>query len=179
VGHRALAVAAIEYFELDRLLVLVAERPGHKLAVLDGPTRLRLADAAFGDLPGAEVRLDGHAFTVDLVAGGAFRGDRFVVGADELAAFLAWREPQRILDEVRLAVGTRPGYPREVLDAALARIGRPDRVELFELPAPVDASSTEIRRRVAAGEAIDGLVPAPVAALIAGLGLYRPQAGLH
>jgi nicotinic acid mononucleotide adenylyltransferase len=37
----------------------------------------------------------------------------------------------------------------------------------------VDVSSTEIRRRVAAGEPIDGLVSRRVAALIAELGLYR------
>jgi len=37
----------------------------------------------------------------------------------------------------------------------------------------VDVSSHEIRRRVAAGEPIAALVPAPVAALIDELALYR------
>jgi nicotinic acid mononucleotide adenylyltransferase len=38
---------------------------------------------------------------------------------------------------------------------------------------PVPISSSEIRRQVARGEPIDGLVPPPVAAEIERLGLYR------
>jgi nicotinic acid mononucleotide adenylyltransferase len=38
---------------------------------------------------------------------------------------------------------------------------------------PVDVSSSEIRARVARGERIDDLVPLPVSAEIARLGLYR------
>jgi nicotinic acid mononucleotide adenylyltransferase len=39
--------------------------------------------------------------------------------------------------------------------------------------APVDVSSSEIREHVARGEPVDDLVPPPVAAAIARLGLYR------
>ena len=42
-GHVALARAAEEELGLDDLVVLVAERPGHKRVELDAPTRLRLA----------------------------------------------------------------------------------------------------------------------------------------
>ena len=45
-------------------------------------------------------------------------------------------------------------------------------VERIAMPV-VDASSTEIRRRVAAGESIDGLVTPSVARVIAERGLYR------
>jgi nicotinate-nucleotide adenylyltransferase len=45
-------------------------------------------------------------------------------------------------------------------------------VERIEMPV-VDVSSTEIRRRVADGEPIDGLVTPSVARAIAELGLYR------
>ena len=68
-------------------------------------------------------------------------------------------------------MATRPGYPRERLDDVLARLERPDRVELFEIEA-VGVSSTDVRDRVARGEPIDDLVPAPVAALIDELRLY-------
>ena len=54
----------------------------------------------------------------------------------------------------------------------LAELARPDRVSLFEIE-PLPVSSSEIRARAAAGEPIDGLVPAAVAAEIARLALYR------
>ena len=69
-------------------------------------------------------------------------------------------------------MATRPGYRRERLDDVLARLERPDRVELFEIEA-VGVSSTDVRERVARGEPIDDLVPASVAALIDELRLYR------
>jgi nicotinate-nucleotide adenylyltransferase len=99
-------------------------------------------------------------------------GAVFVIGADELADFLTWREPDEILRRVRLGVATRPGYPRERLEDVLARVERPERVELFEIPA-VAASSTEVRARVAAGRPIDDVVPAEVARLVIALGLYH------
>ncbi len=173
-GHVALARAALDRFGLDRLLVLVAERPGHKGVVLDAPTRLELAQAAFGDLPGAQVTLDDHAFTVDLVADGGYRDALFILGADELAAFLSWKAPQRVLDEVRLGVGTRPGFPRAALDEVIAKLGRSDRIELFDLREPVDVASTDIRERARRGRPLDGLVPPAVARLIEGRRLYHP-----
>jgi nicotinate-nucleotide adenylyltransferase len=179
LGHLALARGAVQAFGLDWLLILVASRPGHKGVVLDAAARLRLAQAAFADVPGAEVRPDDHAFTIDLVEGGAYRDALFVVGADELVAFPAWKEPQRVLDEVRLAVGTRPGYPREQLERAIGALGRPDRILLFELDEPRDISSTEVRELAATGGPVGPLVPAAVAELIEREGLYRPQTGLH
>ncbi len=173
-GHLALARGAIERFELDRLLVLVADRPGHRDVTLDGATRLRLARAAFGNLPGAEIALDEHPFTVDLVAGGGYRDAWFIVGADELAAFARWKEPQSVLDEVRLAVGTRPGYAPDRLEEAVEALGRPGRIELFELVPPVEVSASAVRQRLSREEPIDELVPPAVAGLIAELALYRP-----
>ncbi|HUK95766.1 MAG TPA: nicotinate-nicotinamide nucleotide adenylyltransferase [Gaiellaceae bacterium] len=164
-GHIALARAALERLPIDRLVVLVAAAPGHRRTVAEPEARLRLAEDAFADLP-AEVVLDESAFTVDAVRGGRFGDALFVVGADEGTAFPTWKEPDEVLRWVRLAVGTRSGYPPPDLE----RYG--ERVVPFELDSP-DVSSTEVRERVARGEPIDDLVPAPVAASIAGLGLYR------
>jgi nicotinate-nucleotide adenylyltransferase len=143
----------------------VAAAPGHRAVVADAETRLRLAQAAFADLP-AEVVLDEHPFTVDAVRGGRFGDAIFVVGADEGAAFRTWKDPDELLRWVRLAVGTRSGYP----PPDLARYG--DRVLSFELDSP-EVSSSEVREKIARGEPIEGLVPRPVAAAIGELGLYR------
>ena len=146
-------------------MILVAAAPGHRGVVAGASDRLRLAEAAFADLP-AEVVLDEHAFTVDAVRGARFGEAIFVVGGDEGAAFPTWKEPEEVLRWVRLAVGTRSGFAAP----DLGRYG--DRVLCFELESPA-VSSSEVRERVARGEAIDDLVPAAVAAAIESLRLYR------
>jgi nicotinate-nucleotide adenylyltransferase len=163
-GHVALAKAAREQLPIDRLVVLVAERPGHREPpVADADTRLELARAAF---PDADVELETHPFTVDAVRGSRFDDAVFILGADQAAAFGTWKQPEEVLKHVKLGVGTRAGFPRP----DLSRYG--DRVVMFELESP-DVSSSEVRRRVAAGETIDDLVPSAVARLIAAKALYR------
>jgi nicotinate-nucleotide adenylyltransferase len=168
-GHVALARAASEQFGFKQFVVLVSERPGHKDVELDAETRLKLARAAF---PEYEVELDRHARTVDTLASGEWRDPLFLIGADEFCDFLTWKDPDGVLSRARLGVATRPGYPRERVDAVLAQLALPERVLFFEIE-PLAISSREIRERVARGEPIDDLVPAAVAELIAEHGLYR------
>jgi nicotinate-nucleotide adenylyltransferase len=168
-GHIALADAARRHFDLDKLAILVAVRPGHKEVQLGADSRLKLAQAAFPDY---EVELDPHERTVDLLKEGRWRDPLFVIGADQFAEFLTWKDPEGVIERARIGVATRPGYPRERLDEILGRLSRPERVELFAIE-PVPVSSRDIRDRVARGEPIDGLVPPDVAALIHSLGLYR------
>jgi nicotinate-nucleotide adenylyltransferase len=168
-GHVALARAAEQELGLDDLVVLVAERPGHKRVGLDAEARLALARAAF---PGHRVELDGHERTVDMLRERRWDDPLFLLGADEFCGFLEWKDPNGVLELTKVAVGTRPGYPGERLGSVLARLERPDRVRFFELE-PVPIASRDVRDRVARGEPIDDLVPPPVAARIAELGLYR------
>jgi nicotinate-nucleotide adenylyltransferase len=167
-GHVALAARARERFELDRLLALVSVAPPHKRVEVDADVRVRLAQLA---LPEAEIVRDENPYSIDTVKG---YGDDaiFLVGADQFARFLTWREPDEILEYVRLGVATRPGYPHEDLDHVLERLRRPERVEMFDME-PVPISSSEIREKAARGEPIGGLVPAAVAAEVERLGLYR------
>jgi nicotinate-nucleotide adenylyltransferase len=164
-GHVALARAALEQLPIDRLLVLVAAEPGHRQVFASAQDRLRLAKAAFEDIP-AEVVLDDNAFTVDAVSGGRFGDALFVVGADEGAAFPTWMDPEGVLRWVRLAVGTRSGFP----PPDLGRYG--DRVVSFELESP-PVSSTEARERASRGGSLAGVVPPAVEAAIRETGLYR------
>jgi nicotinate-nucleotide adenylyltransferase len=168
-GHLALARAALEELLVDRLVVLVAAEPGHRGAVAPADERLRLAQAAFAELP-ATVELDEHSFTVDAVRGGRFGDAYFVVGADEGADFPRWKEPEEVLSWVRLAVGTRSGYPPPDLE----RYG--DRVVSFALASP-PVSSSEVRERLVAGEPVTELVPEAVARKLEVSGLYRGYTG--
>jgi nicotinate-nucleotide adenylyltransferase len=170
LGHVALADAARERFDAERLVVLVSEHPAHRAVRASADDRLALARAAF---PRDDVRLDPYPRTVELLRAERFDDPVFVIGADQFRAFLAWSEPAEVLERTRLAVATRPGFSRSELDAVLGRLDRPERVVFFELE-PNPAASTDVRASIAAGEALDGLVPEPVARLIAERGLYRP-----
>jgi nicotinate-nucleotide adenylyltransferase len=171
-GHVALAETALRHFGLERLLVLVVVEPGHRDVVLDFDARLRLAELAFGDLPAFEVVPEEHPYTVDAVRGGRFGDAIFLVGADEFAGFLSWKDPNGVLQEVRLGVATRPGFPRSALEDVLAGLEHPERIEFFDIPV-LPISATEIRARVARGEPVDDLVPEPVAREIERAGFYR------
>ena len=171
-GHVALAEAALDHFGLERLLALVVVDPGHRDVVLDFPTRFRLAQLAFGGLRRTEIVSEGHRSTVDAVQGGRLGDATFLVGEDEFASFLSWKDPNGVLEEVRLGVATRPGFARDALEPVLDGLERPDRVSFFDIP-EVPISGTEIRARAARGERVDALVPPAVAAEIDRRGLYR------
>ena len=165
-GHVALAEAALRELGLAELVVLVVANPGHRPSLEDANDRLALAEAAFAAVPRTRVERDENAYTVDAVKGGRFGDAVFIVGADEGAAFSHWKQPDEILRWVKLAVGTRSGYPPPDLE----RYG--DRVIPFELASP-PISSNEVRARIQAGEPVDELVPSDVARLIEKRGLYR------
>jgi nicotinate-nucleotide adenylyltransferase len=169
-GHVAVADAAREHFGVERIVVLVSERPGHRETEASADDRLALARAAF---PRDDVRLDPYPRTVELLRAEPFADAVFVVGADQFAAFPGWAEPDEVLERARLAVATRPGFPREELDAVLAQLSRPDRVVFLDIE-PNPAASTVIR----AGDAADDVPPA-VARLIEERGLYVRDSGLH
>lgn len=169
IGHLAVLRRARERFDLDRVVVLVVADPGHKEVEADASIRLELAQLAF---PDEDVEVDPQARTVDMLRERRFEDPLFLIGADEFCDFLDWKEPDGVLELARLGVATRPGYPRDRLDAVLQRLERPDRVEFFDIE-PLDVSSRDIRARISRGETVDGVVPPAVAARIAALGLYR------
>jgi nicotinate-nucleotide adenylyltransferase len=170
LGHVAVADAARERFGVGRLVVLVSERPAHRAVTASAEDRLALAAAAF---PGDDVRLDPYPRTVELLRAESFEDPVFVIGADQFRAFLTWSEPAEVLERARLAVATRPGFPRAELDAVVEQLDRSEQVVFFAIE-PNPAASTDVRARIAAGEPLDGLVPAAVARLVAERGLYRP-----
>jgi nicotinate-nucleotide adenylyltransferase len=165
-GHLELADAALRELDLDELVVMLVARPAHRGCAENADNRQELVRAAFADLPRTRIVRDENAYTVDAVRGGRFGAAVFIVGADEGQAFPRWKDPDEILRWVRLAVGTRSGYP----PADLERYG--DRVIPFSLASP-PISSSDVRARIRHGEPIDDLVPSGVARLIGERGLYR------
>jgi nicotinate-nucleotide adenylyltransferase len=179
VGHVALANAAVDELALSRLLVMVVGKPPHKKVETDAETRFRLAEAAFADMPRVELsrhelEREGPSYSVDTArwAKEQFGDAVFVIGADEFADFLDWKDPNGVLEHVRLAVATRPGFPRERLEDVLERLERPRGILFFDLE-PIHVASRDVRAHAARGEPIGDFVPPRVARLIEKLGLYR------
>jgi nicotinate-nucleotide adenylyltransferase len=117
------------------------------------------------------VRLDPYPRTLDLLRGESFDDPLFIIGADQFSDFLSWKDPDAVLERARLAVATRPGYPRERLDAVLEELDQPERVVFFDIE-PNPAASREIRALAEAGAPLGGLVPDAVEKLIQERGLY-------
>ena len=135
-GHLALALGGLAHFELERLIVRVVARPGHKRVTTPAAMRLALARLAFDDIPGVETSIEPHGRTVDQLRALGLADPVFLIGADELADFLSWKEPERVLELARLGVGTRPGTDSARFEAVCAQLERPERIEPFAIEAP-------------------------------------------
>jgi nicotinate-nucleotide adenylyltransferase len=170
LGHVAVADAARKRFGVERLIILVNERPAHRAVFASAEDRLALARAAF---PSDDVRLDPYPRTVELLRAERFDDPIFVMGADQFEGFLAWSEPAEVLERTRIAVATRPGFRKSALDAVLEQLDHPERVLFLEIE-PNPAASRDVRGRIAMGQPLDGLVPDAVARLAEERGLYRP-----
>ena len=181
-GHLAIAEEAREALGLERVILVPAANPPHKpdRPVTPAADRLAMAGLAVADNPAfsvspIEVDRGGSSFTVDTLAqlaAGGIRDPWFILSAEALAGFPAWREPERILSLCRLAVVPRGGS--RALDTAWVATrfpGLEDRVRF--LPGPLlPISGSVVRRRAAAGRSVRYLVPDAVARYIAEHRLY-------
>jgi nicotinate-nucleotide adenylyltransferase len=185
LGHLWLATLAADAMGLDRVLFMPAAQPPHKggQLVSRGTDRLLMTRLAIGGDPAfelcpIEMERPGPSYTIDsidelerLYAGQAQL--YLLMAADSLNAIDTWREPDRLLERIEWVVGPRPGSELPDRSALEERFGdRASRIHLLSGPS-LDVSSSEIRRRVAAGRAIRYLVPRGVEELIVDRGLYR------
>jgi nicotinate-nucleotide adenylyltransferase len=141
-------------------------------------TRMAIeGDPAF-ELSAIEMERTGPSYTIDSVvdlerACGPDAQLFLIMAADSLAQIDTWREPDRLLERVEWVIGPRPGSAMPDAGALADRFGaNAARIHLLSGPS-LDVSSSEIRRRVAAGQTIRYLVPGRVDELIAVRGLYR------
>ena len=185
VGHLWLATLAADAIGLDRVLFMPASTPPHKGAQLVSRgadrllmTRLAIAGEPSFELCPIEMERPGPSYTIDSIdeLERLYLGEAqlyLLMAADSLNAIDTWREPDRLLERIEWVVGPRPGSPLPDRSALQERFGdRASRIHLLSGPS-LDVSSSEIRRRVAAGQAIRYLVPRGVEELIVERGLYR------
>jgi len=180
IGHVALARAAVAQLGLDQLRVFPTGQAWHKARDLSAaPHRLAMAQLAFAEVPntvvdGRELARGGPTYTIDTLR--ELRREfpqaqlLLVIGADQAESLHSWRENAEIarLATISIAARARPIQPAASFDPSNLPPGKREPVELPAMP----VSSTEIRRRAGAGEAISDLVPAAVAGYIDRYHLY-------
>ncbi|MBM3141705.1 MAG: nicotinate-nucleotide adenylyltransferase [Chloroflexi bacterium] len=99
----------------------------------------------------------------------------FILGWDSLAELPQWKEPAKLFQLCKLVAVTRPGFSRPDLKTLEASVpGVTQSVIWLDIP-PVDISSSDIRKRVAQGLSIHGLVPDEVESYIKEQKLYRQR----
>ncbi len=175
-GHIAIAEAAFDKLDLEKLLLIPAKNPPHKTIneVSSESDRLEMLKLAFDDKPEMniseiEIKRGGLSYTIVTLGELKKLYPRyelvFIIGADNISEIETWYQPEAIFDAVTVAAFNRPGF--------IPRGKYVSRVELFEMP-PAEISSTEIRQDVRTGKAISGLVPPSVEEYIARKKLYSP-----
>ena len=187
MGHLTLARAALASGEADHVIFLPAGNPPHKPDMAAGKMdRLRMVELAVGQEKGMSVSREeidrgGVIYTIDTLKNLERRmpDSRFVylIGADTLRALETWRQAGEVVRRCGFLVMMREGETRE--DAQrLAEGWRARGAHIRFLSAPrMDVSSTQIRRMIAEGRPVKGLVPEAVEAYIAARGLYRAGQG--
>ena len=185
-GHLGAARAAREALRLDRIVVMPSRVPPHRA---QGPAaspyhRFAMAALAITEEPGMDVSdeelcAEGPSYTahtLERLAGNGLLPSQifFITGADAFAEIDTWYRYPAVLDLAQFVVVSRPGLAATAIGERLpdlrGRMRLPgdapaerDGTAIFLVDAPTpDVSSTEIRRRLRAGAAIDGLVPPAV-----------------
>ncbi len=183
IEHVNIVRAAVRALRLDKVLIMptacTPQKGGRMTA--DVASRMEMCRLAFACEPCAEVcewETDAGGTSYSYVTCERFAREYaadnryFIVGCDMLENFPSWREPQRILSSVKIAVCARE-------DAARLSKARREFYDRFKMEAEeidytgAGVSSTRCRVLAAAGESLEGLVPHKVAAYAAERGLYR------
>ena len=204
VGHLDAGDAARAALLLDQILLIPAHDPPHRpidprasayhrFALVS----LAVAERSAYRVSDMELVRQGPSYTADTLrslhaAGWNASQLFFILGSDAFAEIAAWYGFPSFLDLAHFVVIARPGTTIETAAARTPQLrtrmcGAPQVEGIADGPTRIflveaqthDVSSTAIRARLAAGQPIDDLVPAPVARHILTHHLYGAVDDLH
>ncbi|MAV90892.1 MAG: ribosome silencing factor RsfS [Bdellovibrionaceae bacterium] len=197
-GHINSMTTVREKMGLDRVLVVPTaesplkvktqgESPEARWAMIEAGLSHQSEEFQISDL---EIKRGGTSYTVDTLRELQNSGseDQFflIIGLDQLQQFDQWKNFDEILNRVDLIVTSRPGlhfpkiarqFPREIaewiedFDGQVAMLKNGRSIYFVQLE-DVEASSSEIRRKIRLGQPIHGMVPSEVASYIEEHQLY-------
>lgn len=199
-GHVAIACAVRDTLDASVALLPAADPPHKPTTHADAPQRATMLDLALEGEPGLvvdrrELRRDGPSYSVDTLREvraelGPLQPIAWLIGSDSLVQLQAWHRWRELFECAHVIAVKRPGsrldgdwvglhapevyaeiHPRRRQAETLAQTPAGG-YAIFPMDRPRQESSSDIRRRIAAGEAWQDLVPAAVAAYIQRHGLY-------
>jgi nicotinate-nucleotide adenylyltransferase len=200
IGHLRCAEEVLEIFDLNRIIIVPASKPPHKIdaAITSFHYREQMIMQAIEGNPvfsfsDVEKRREDTSYSVETVEYILKKYMEnlklyFILGQDAFHAIQTWKDWQRLLLLCNFVVMTRPGYEDRGLEGILpadfaSRFTYDDTVKGFRGPTGhviffrgvtfLDISSSDIRQRVREGKSIKYLVPETVRHYIVKNSLYR------
>lgn len=204
-GHLAIARAVRDGLNANVALLPAADPPHKASTHADAAQRAAMLDLAIAGEPGLavdrrELRRAGPSYSVDSLRElraelGPSQPVAWLVGSDSLAQLQTWHRWRELFEHAHILAVERPGsridagWLERHAPAVLAEISPRERrcdtlaqapaggYAVFPLVRQRRESSSDIRRRIAAGEPWRDLVPAAVADYIQRQGLYLNRPG--
>jgi nicotinate-nucleotide adenylyltransferase len=199
-GHLRCAEEVLEIFDLNRIILVPASKPPHKIdaAITSFHHREQMIMQAiegnqvfsFSDVEKRREDTSYSVETVEYILKKYMENLKlyFILGQDAFHAIQTWKDWQRLLLLCNFVVMTRPGYEDRGLEGILpadfaSRFTYDDTVKGFRGPTGhviffrgvtfLDISSSDIRQRVREGKSIKYLVPETVRHYIVKNSLYK------
>ena len=184
-GHIHLAEDAIREADLDEVVMVPAKIQPFKQdrKTASGEDRLQMIALAAGPdshitVSRFELLQEGVSYTYLTLRHmrEVYNGDKlyFITGTDSLLKLDTWMNAEELLTNYAYIVGTRPGYRQDELEATMKNLRERFGTEIINLSrTQPDVSATEIRERLAKGQAVGDLVPEAVERYITEHGLYK------
>lgn len=185
-GHMMLGKTAYEQFQLDQIWFMPNGNPPHKKQESiesDAGHRAEMVRLAISEVPefvlqSYEVERARVSCSWETMAHfkSLYPNDTFyfIIGADSLFAIETWVHPERLFPNCVMLAAYRDDRDTDTeMNRQIQYLCKKYGADIRLLKSPlVDISSSEIRRRIEAGESIHGLLPKAVEHYIIKEGLY-------
>jgi len=177
-GHLITAQSVCEMRKLGKIIFIpsfisphktdrISSSPKHRLNML----KLAIKGIPSFDYSDLEIKNENISYTIDTVRKlkSTYKNVELIIGYDNLITFDTWKDPDKILELVKLVV-----LRRKVIEENFIRNKYFEKAIFIESPL-IEIYGTEIRERVKANRSINFLVPQKVMAYIYKHNLYKEK----
>ena len=177
-GHLITAQSVCELRKLDKIIFIpsfisphktdrITSSPKHRINMI----KLAIKEIPYFDYSDIEIKKRDISYSIDTIRAlkSSYENIELIIGYDNLVTFDTWKEPDKILELVKLIV-----LRRKVKEDNSQRNKYFDKAALVETPL-IEIYGTEIRERVRNSMNINFLVPQKVMAYIYKHNLYKEQ----
>jgi len=178
MGHLITAQSVCEIRKLDKIIFIpsfisphktdrISSSPRHRINML----KLAIKDIPYFEYSDIEIKKKEISYTINsiLALKAAYKNIELIIGYDNLITFDTWKEPDKILELVKLVV-----LRRKVREENFQQNKYFKKAIFIETPL-IEIFGTDIRERVKTNRSINFLVPQKVMAYIYKHNLYKEK----